>query len=212
MNRPTKKKYLLLRVISYLLKFLLLVFLIYAVLRNDWLWSFFVGIMIIIAFLPILIKRILGIDFLWLFDIFVSLALLFHIGNGLLDICSSVPLYNKFTHFFSAMVVGFLILLLLFVTNQYYQGIVGKRSKVLFDVVVITMAFGVVWEFLEWSSDLLFGWHTQPSLQDTMGDLLADALGGIVIAFLGYFLLKRNVLQRYSQTIKRELDALFEKK
>ena len=41
--------------------------------------------------------------------------------------------------------------------------------------------------------------NAQPSLNDTMGDLCADTLGGLLIAFIGYFLIKRGILRNFSK-------------
>jgi len=181
---------------------------IYAVLKNDWLWSFFSVIMIFIAFVPTIFRFYLKVDLPFLFDVFICLALIFHMGNGLLDFNSDFPIYNKFTHFFSASVVAFIFLILLFVFNEYYRGIAVNTFKILFDVIVITMAFGVVWEFLEWISDFLFNLNTQPSLDDTIGDLFADTIGGLLITFFGYFLIKRGILKSFSKNFKKHFQEI----
>jgi hypothetical protein len=131
-------------------------------------------------------------------------------GNGLLDISNVYPIYNKFTHFFSASVVAFIFLILIFVFNEYYRGIAVNRFKIIFDVIVITMAFGVVWEFLEWITDYFFNLNTQPSLDDTMGDLFADTLGGLLIALFGYFLIKRGILRRFSKDFKKHFKYIID--
>ena len=131
-------------VISTLILVLIIMF-IFSVYNNDLLWSFFAIIMIIIAFIPTIFRYFSKIQLPYIFDVFICLALIFHMGNGLFDVCKIVPIYNKFTHFFSATVVAFIFLILLFVFNEYYRGIAVNIFKILFDVVVITMAFGVVW-------------------------------------------------------------------
>jgi len=189
--------------VIFFLQIILIVMFFYSLIKNEWLWSIFSFFMIIIAFIPTIFRVYFKIDLPYLFDVFICLALIFHMGNGLIDIISVVPIYNKFTHFFSAVVVSFIFLILLFVFNEYYRGIAINTFKILFDVVVITMAFGVVWEFMEWIGDFLLGLDTQPSLNDTMGDLLADTLGGLFIAVIGYFLIKRGILQRFSKNFKK---------
>ncbi len=195
--------------ISLLILFMISL-LIFAILKNDWLWSFFAIIMIFIAFVPSIFRFYLKINLPFLFDVFICLALIFHMGNGLLDISSSFPIYNKFTHFFSASVVAFIFLILLFVFNEYYRGIAVNTLKILFDVVVITMAFGVIWEFMEWTSDFIFNLNTQPSLNDTMGDLFADTLGGLLIALFGYFLIKRGILRSFSKDFKKHFKDIMD--
>jgi hypothetical protein len=188
------------------------IFFIYSILKNDFLWSIFTLIMVIICFIPTLIRNFLKIQVPYLFDIFISLAFIFHIGNGLLDINYLYPIYNKFTHFFSAVVVAFIFLNIIFIFNEYYRGIAVNIFKILFDVVVITMAFGVIWEFMEWTGDFLFNLNAQPSLNDTMGDLFADTLGGLFIALIGYFLIKRGIIKNFSKDFKKHFNDIIEKK
>ena len=203
-----KNRYWYMKLIISLLILVLILLFIFAILKNDWLWSLFAIIMIFIAFIPTMFRYYLKINLPYVFDVFICLALIFHMGNGLLDVCSVVPIYNKFTHFFSSSVVAFIFLILLFVFNEFYQSIAVNTFKILFDVVVITMAFGVVWEFMEWTGDYFFNLNAQPSLNDTIGDLFADTLGGLLIAFIGYFLIKRGILKNFSKNFKKHFEEI----
>ena len=171
-------------------------------------WITFTLIIIIVAFIPDLLRKILKIDLPLLFDFFITLALIFHVGNGLLDGSDIIDIYNKFTHFFSAIVVAFLSLIVLYVLHEYEGNIADNHKKVLFDIIIITIALGVVWEFFEWGTDVVFGLESQVSLDDTMLDLFSDFLGGVFMSLLGYALIKRGVLQRIAKNIKNQLDEL----
>jgi len=183
---------------------------LFTIFDNNWLWSFFIIIMIFIAFIPTILRIYFKISLPFLFDVFICLAFIFHIDFSLYNVLGFIPVYNKFTHFFSASVVAFIFLILLFVFNEYYRGIAVNTFKILFDVVVITMAFGVVWEFMEWAGDYLFNLNAQPSISDTMGDLFADTLGGLFIACIGYFLIKKDVLRRFSKDFKKHFNELID--
>ena len=205
-----KNKYWYLIYTNYILLTILLSLFAFSIVKNDYLWSFFAAVMIFIAFIPMLLRHFFKISLPYLFDTIISLSLIFHIGNGLLNICRVIPIYNKFTHFFSAVAIAFIFLILLFVFDEYYRGIAVNTFKILFDVVVITMAFGVLWEFMEWTFDYLFNMNSQPSLNDTIGDLFADTLGGLFIAFIGYFLIKRGVLRHFSKDFKKHFDEIID--
>jgi hypothetical protein len=169
--------------------------------------------MIFIAFIPVILRKTIKIDLPLLFDFFICLSLIFHVGNGLLDGgYYLIDVYNKFTHFFSATVVAFSSLLILYVIHEYEGTIVNNTIKVLFDVIIITIAFGVFWELLEWSTDALFGWSSQVSLDDTMLDLLADALGGLFMVMIAYLLIRRGVLEKIAKNIKYQLDKTINEK
>jgi hypothetical protein len=54
-------------------------------------------------------------------------------------------------------------------------------------VVFLVLATGVLWEFLEFSVDLIYpALKMQPSVADTVGDLFLDFIGGIVGALWMY--------------------------
>jgi len=56
------------------------------------------------------------------------------------------------------------------------------------------LSMGVIWEIYEFSMDSLFGLNMQKSgLSDTMGDLIVDALGALVVSIVGYFYLRGDI-------------------
>ena len=70
--------------------------------------------------------------------------------------------------------------------------LLNSRSTLIISNTFITAIFvlsfvalaAVSWEFLEFSLDHFAYTHMQPSLRDTMGDLLAGLCGGGVIIFI----------------------------
>ncbi len=70
----------------------------------------------------------------------------------------------------------------------------------LFALIAVTgvvMLVGVMWEWLEFGFDYIFvpihaEWRAQSGLTDTMGDLLADLVGGVLVGV--YFLLRKGGL------------------
>ncbi|MFA6522146.1 MAG: hypothetical protein WCT24_00955 [Patescibacteria group bacterium] len=58
-------------------------------------------------------------------------------------------------------------------------------AKILF-IVCFAGLIGIVWEFFEFAQDYFFGSYTQPSLQDSLGDLFCDLLGGLSIIFFTF--------------------------
>ncbi len=194
---------LIVQTISYLLKIVIIILLFISIIKNDYLWTFFIILMVLISFIPNLIRFFTKIHLFYLLDIFIALSLIFHTGNGLFNGCDIHPIYNKFTHFFSSIVVAFIIFIILTVISE---DIKKQRTKILIDVVLYTMAFGVIWEFLEWLTDYFFNWNSQLGLFDTMGDLLSDTLGGIFMIILGLFLIKSKFLEKMKKDIKKILD------
>ena len=58
--------------------------------------------------------------------------------------------------------------------------------------------------------DYFFNLNAQPGLNDTMGDLFADTLGGLFIAFVGYFLIKRDILKNFSKDFKKHFNEIID--
>ena len=61
---------------------------------------------------------------------------------------------------------------------------------------MFALGLGALWEIFEFGMDSIFGYNMQKSgLNDTMWDLIVDAIGALVIAVLGYGYLRnaRNV-------------------
>jgi len=61
-----------------------------------------------------------------------------------------------------------------------------------FFIVVFVSTMGVLWEIVESTLDSLLGTHMQYSLSDTATDLVSDALGGLVFAFISPSYLKHR--------------------
>lgn len=201
-------RYWYLSISNVILKLILLVLFMFLLYQQNWFWVFFTGCMIFISIIPNILRFFYQIEVSYLLEFFISLSLIFHVGNGLLDGSNVIGIYNKFTHFFSATVVAFIALLCLYILNELDSFRISSKMKVLFDVIIITISFGVVWELLEWITDRVFGWRSQVDLDDTMLDLLADSLGGVFMAVIGLMLINRGVIQRISKNIIKRLYEL----
>lgn len=93
-------------------------------------------------------------------------------------------------HGFSAIgmgLVGVILALLMFEGDRY----AAPAWAVTLVAFTFAMTIGALWEVFEYSMDLWFGLDMQKSgLDDTMGDLVTDALGGMVAAWAGYAFLQ----------------------
>jgi uncharacterized membrane protein YjdF len=60
----------------------------------------------------------------------------------------------------------------------------SRRAAFLFVLVSCSLALGVVWEWMEWSYDFFTAQNSILGKQDTMVDLVVDAVGALVAANL----------------------------
>ena len=94
--------------------------------------------------------------------------------------------WDALLHVSSAVVLGFggLLLLLSLYSQRKISGSAGVMATFTF---CFALAAGALWEIFEFGVDQTFGTNMQKTgLVDTMGDLIVDAVGGILIAGLAH--------------------------
>jgi hypothetical protein len=110
------------------------------------------------------------------------------LGNWL-GLYVRVPWYDKALHLSSSVligVIGFLVVYVFHLTGRLRFHPWLDR----FAILLVTLGVGATWEIGEYGVDRLFGRATQgalhvAALDDTMMDLILDAIGGVVGAFVG---------------------------
>lgn len=163
-----------------------------------------IGVGIIIALLPFLIEKIGHFYFpqveLIFFYIFLYMSIF--LGSGLQFY--GVLYWDKYEHVLSAIMLAGL-------GYAVFQGISKSRRNAWeapFLMSLFAFAFGVTcgvfWEFYEFTADGLGGLNLQryaaagkmligrAALMDTMTDLIADVVGALIMAVIGYVLMKRD--------------------
>ncbi len=92
--------------------------------------------------------------------------------------------------------MGFLFVFMLFEGDRFS----APASAIAFITFCVAMTIGTVWEIFEFVMDLAFGLNMQKSgLNDTMGDLMIDAIGGAIASAAGYFYLTDNSVGPFGQ-------------
>lgn len=95
-------------------------------------------------------------------------------------------------HGYSALgfgLTGFLFVFMLFEGDRF----AAPPSAIALITFCVAMTVGAIWEIFEFMMDESFGLNMQKSgLDDTMGDLIVNALGGFIASLTGYVYLVRN--------------------
>ncbi len=100
--------------------------------------------------------------------------------------------------------IGFLFIFMLFEGDRY----AAPPVAIAFLSFCLAVTVGSMWEIFEYAMDLSFGLNMQKSgLDDTMGDLIVNALGGTVGAVSGFFYAKGRERHLLAPFIGQFVDA-----
>ncbi len=118
--------------------------------------------------------------------------------------------YDAFLHFVSAIVLGIIGFFIIYI---FYS---ANRLR-LPQIIIFTFAFffslgmGALWEITEFFIDKTLGMNMQVgSLDDTMYDLILDALGGLVAVLIGYLYINNRTVPLVSPVIDRMAEEVLE--
>jgi len=104
-----------------------------------------------------------------------------------------IPLWDKFAHFQSGLILGITGFVLVYTLNEQKSGHLDlSPGFVSFFAVTFSLTIGVVWEAIEFAGDGVFGLGWQNSNVDTMWDLIADGAGALIVSVIGYFWMHRQ--------------------
>ncbi len=123
--------------------------------------------------------------------------------------------WDIFLHFSSAMALGFIGFIFLYVL---YKGdkIKANPSLVALFSFFFALGLGAVWEIFEFGMDQIFGLNMQKSgLIDTMADLIVDSFGALIASFAGYLYLKKEetfIFKKMVNSFAQENPKLFSDK
>jgi len=170
----------------HILKIIMFILLIIAFWEDDLTGVFGCIIGIILSFIPSILHKNFNITLPWILDTLIAFALFLHIGGVVLNVYHTIPYYDSLTHFVSAILVAFLAFVSIYILDK---------------------AMGVIWEFFEWATDILFQTHEQWGLQDTMKDLFIDTIAGIFIAIVGVNLIKKGKFQKITYKLGKQINS-----
>ncbi len=142
-----------------------------------------------VSAIPAIVRRDLGMVLPVELNFWIVLALFLHVVGGFSGFYDNIPGWDHITHIMSASLVAALGFVAVVTIDKYVESIYLPRPFLTFFIVMFTMAFGVLWEFMEFANDQLAGTHLQYSLDDTMVDMMFDSFGGFIVAIMGAYYL-----------------------
>ncbi|MBI2667036.1 hypothetical protein HYX13_05475 [Candidatus Woesearchaeota archaeon] len=193
-------------VVSYTLQAILFVSFIISLFQKSWLNAIAIVGIIVMTFLPKIIRKSAKVYLPVEFDLFAIIFIFMTIFLGNVHLY-----YTKFwwwdvlLHSSSGFLLGLGGFLLMYILNAEPRAHVKmKPGFVAIFGFAFALAFGALWEIFEYAMDANFGTNMQRSgLQDTMWDLIVDALGALVVTILGYFYIRKGQFLLFDRMIHR---------
>lgn len=205
-NKRDKIKSIVRQIPSYLIQISILLYIISSFLNKDYLWGFWGIFGFFLTILPLILKKSYKISLPWELSFLILLPLLLHMGGTVREWYDIFyPFYDKFAHLISSMAVAIFGFISVIIIDHYVDSIkIENKYFLAFFVVIFTVTMGVFWEIGEFLSDMFFMTNTQPSLADTMWDLIVDLAGGVIIAVLGTYYSTKVSRERFINKLKIE--------
>jgi hypothetical protein len=181
--------------ITLALQAILLVGLILSAVQQQWLNMMLTAAVMALTVLPAVMERQFKVTIPPEFEL---LAILFIFASIFLGEVRGYYLrfwwWDALLHTGSGLLLGLVAFLLVYVLNQIDRiDLHLKPGFVALFSFAFAMAVGAVWEIFEFGMDSFLGLNMQKSgLQDTMWDLIVDAIGAFVFAVTGYVYMLRG--------------------
>lgn len=193
--------------ISLIVQLLLISMLPYVIYRKNYIYAVGALLAILLAYAPAILKHNFNIQLPWFLETAITLAFFLHIGGLAFGWYNKFKFYDVVLHIYGTMLIA--LLGFMFVYTLYYLGKIKLSLRMIgIFTFIFAMAIGGLWEIAEFTTDHVLGTNAQMgSLTDTMGDLIFDGVGGILVAFFGMWYVQKTPEKRINQQIARMLNG-----
>ena len=189
---------------SYSLQVVLVLTLIIALIKYEWIWVVGCIIAVFIGFIPSLLKKNIEVTLPWPIGLLFALICALNMVGVLLDAYIIIPWFGELTQFFTSLFVAFVAFAIIYILHVYWDGLIMDKYAMAFVVVIGTMASCVILEFIKWFR--LFG-AKQDTVEGVLISLLTGTLGGIIMAFIGVSLIKTGELDELTEDLGKQFDS-----
>jgi len=189
---------------SYSMKIVLIVTLILAVWKREWIWVLGCIVGILIGFIPSLLKHNLKVTLPWSIELLIAGILALNMGGILLNAYSTIPGYAGITQFFTSILIAFFAFVIIFILDQYWDGLKMDKYAMAFVVVISTMASSVILEFIKWFH--IFG-RKSDTVEQVLASLFVSTIAGIIMALIGVNLIKKGKFEGMTEDLGKQVDS-----
>ncbi len=157
---------------------------------------------LVISELPAIIRKDLKLVLPVELNFWIVLALFLHVLGSFSGFYDNVPGWDHLTHAMSASLIAALGFVIVVAIDKYAYSINLPRAFLALFIIMFTVAVGVIWEVVEYAIDSLTASRLQYSLDDTMKDLMFDAIGGLLIAWAGAYYLDHTTVDHFVDALR----------
>ncbi|WP_135854229.1 hypothetical protein [Halorussus salinus] len=149
-----------------------------------------VAVALAVMELPALLERDYGLPIDTRLTLWIVIPVFLH-AIGSFGLYGVIGLWDNLTHTLSSSLVAAAGYATVRAFDVHDDDVVLPRKFVAVYILIFTLAFGVLWEILEFGLDGLSSWTgtdsvlAQVSLANTMSDIFFDLLGGVLVAIWG---------------------------
>ncbi len=196
----SKKSY----IASMSMKIVLIVTLVLAIWKKEWIWVLGCIAGFIIGFIPTLLKRDIKVTLPWSIELLIAGVLSLNMGGVLLNAYYSIPGYAGFTQFLTSVLVAFLAFAVIYIVDIYWNGLNMDKYAMAVVVVITTMASGVIMEFIKWFQ--IFG-RKPETVEQVLISLLISTIAGILIAIISVNLIKQGKFETMTEEFGEQINS-----
>lgn len=158
---------------------------------------------LIVTFAPLIIYKIWKKEVPEIYEIIIILFIfgLLFLGN-VRGIYSDFWWWEILLNLLGALILGFAGLTIVYVLNK--EEIIDANPFIMvFLAFCFAFAIGGLWEIFEFSLDKIFGFNLQRGeLEDTMTDMIVNAVGAFFVCFIGYLRIKDGKMIIFSSFLE----------
>ncbi|MHB1316690.1 MAG: hypothetical protein ACYCZW_02425 [Minisyncoccota bacterium] len=165
------------------------------IISTNWPNAILTVLIFILMMTPTVLKNKykIYIPFEFNFAIVLFLFLTLFLG-GLRNFYTRFIWWDKLLHFQSGLLLGLIGFLLVYILNeQKSPRLTMSPGFVSFFAFCFSVALAGIWEIYEFLGDYWFGFNMQGnSLSDTMGDIIVNLIGALIVCTIGYLWMRRE--------------------
>ena len=177
--------------IAYIFQALLVALLIWEIVQGQYLYAVVGALAVVLSLLPSWFHRSYKITLPWIVEGLIAFGLFLHVAGLTFRWYVVFDWWDIVVHLIGTAIIALLGFLLVFAL--YYSGRIHVTPRMMgFFAFIFAIAVGAIWEIAEFATDRAVGSKSQPSLDDTMFDLINDTIAAAIVSVLGVWYVKNQ--------------------